>query len=757
MKKLLPLILCIVFFNSYLYSQINNDQVEQIKSSLSKKINALRKQKGIHTLESNSELAETAKLQANYMSSENNVTKVQTDELFSNTEQRVKYHSNSYNEVAENIIKTKTIIGPFHSKKLGFIAQIIFNTWKKNPDAYKNMISGSYNYYGLGITYNEELKQFFISNVFGHKPYKIENQLSDNAFGINEGKCELSEEYQNKLKGLSANIYINNNEVFIKNLNPSEYTEIFSTANDGLAADIITRNQIQCGISNKLDASPVYDGVLLKPVFKNELFTSSSNEVSLGKIPDHLKNQPVSANLIVIKNNSKCQYIEANHSLDETYNLLPVDVELEEPYIDLRNQGIYIAKEIFFDFKTSESTTDKYTEANFDLDNIKIFSIKSYTSIDGSESSNKILQNKRAQFIKQHIGDVLGHSLEFVKIRIDARENWPLYNYQLKLYGYNDYLSKSKVEKRALANGTLKNIWDEQFDEQRKSKIIAFKHGYWNRNNKQHGFYNLLNGLITDDVHLTNKSLVWLYNKPVNYDLNKDFILDRLLTNKDLVQNTAALLNRNLNEYDLSYIVYFIDHWLPKAETLTDEAQKNLLNLYTNTTLKVLNNWNEDNKNYARLLHPNNVELLFKVYKSKFPTNSLFINYNIVKAEYFKRYNNKTKVDESLDFILSNYNQYNANIEEKVNLAAFLKKWDNSQLASEILLKEFENNSINPEGTLLLTEMLSSYYTTNNEVFKLINNKAVTTNKDRWCKWVNKNFQKMTDNTIKQLYCTNCK
>jgi len=756
MKKIVLLIAFIQILP--IFSQLTPEEEKAISNSLSKKINAVRKQKGLHILERSENLAEAAKLQANFMSKESNIIKTQPEELYQTTEKRVKYHSNDYDVVTENVIRTKPITPPFHSKKITFIAQIVFNSWKKNPESYKNMISGDYNYGDFGVSYNETSKQFYISQVFGHKPYKVPNQLSETSFGIkeNDNSCGLSEEYQNTLKGLAPNIYIKNNEVFLDISHTKNLAEIITSNDDGFAVDIITRNQLQCGVSNKLDASTIYNGILLKPIYKNEIFTTNKT-ISLGKVPDHLKNQEVSANLIVLKNNTKCQYIVANHPSEENYSLLPVEIELEKPYIDLRNQGIFIAKEIFFDFETSQSVTDKYTEAQFDLDNVHSFSIKSYTSIDGSERSNTILQNKRAEFIKKHIGDVLGFSLDFVKIRIDARENWPLYNYQLKLYGYDHMLNKGKTEKRAFANGTLKNIWDEQFGQQRKSKIIAFQHGYWNRNNKQHGFYNLLNGLITDDVHLVNKSLLWLYDKEVNYDLNKDFILDRLLTNKDLVQNVAAIFDKNIDKYDLSYIVFFLDHWLPKSETLSDDAQKNLLNLYTSATLKVLNNWNDENKNYARLLHPDNVEQLFKVYKAKVPTNSLFINHNIVKAEYFKKAKQESKIKDSFDFILNNYDKYNSTIDEKVNLASFFKQWNQTQLASEILLKEYENNTINPKGLLLLTQMLSNYYNTDNEVFKQINEKTVIQNKEKWCNWINQNFQKLAENNTKDLYCSSCK
>ena len=762
MKKTLLFLISLLFFTQ-VFAQLTEDQETLIKNSLAKKINALRLQKGLHKLEVDKDLADAAKLQTKYMSEKKTTTLLQDDDLYETTFKRVKYHNQSFDSVAENIIKTRALAPPFNSKKINYITSIVYNTWRKSSDATKKMLSSTYSYADFGITYNNELKQFFVSNVFGNKKHKVPNQLSEFAFGIKENKDnkhQIINKHDAFINSLSNYIYIKNGEVFLDIKDTSGLKELIIAENDGLAIDLISRNQIQCGISNKLDDSPIYDGVLLKPLYKNEIFSSLKNgKISLGKVPDAIIHDELSANLIILQENIACQYITSNKPIKNNVEvLLPVEIELVKPYIDLQNQGIYLAKEIFFDFETSKSVTDKYTEAQFDLDNVHSFSIKSYTSVDGSESSNKVLQNKRAQFIKKHIGDVLGFSLDFVKIRIDARENWNLYNYQLKLFGHYDMLDKNKSQKRSFANNTLRGTWDEQFDNQRKSKIIAFQHGYWNRNNKQHGFYNLLNGLITDDVHLVNKSLQWLYNKDVNYNLNKDFILDRLLTNKDLVQNVAALFQKNIDKYDLNYVVYFLDNWLHKPEILTEEAQKNLLSLYTITTLEILKDWNEDNQRLARIIAPKNVEQLFKVYKAKTQTNSLIINYHIARIEYYKKIEKESNIQTSLDFIFSNYSKYNTTVEEKIRLASFFNKWKHYDLSSDLLLKGYKENKLNPDGMLLLSQTLSVLSNTKvsaNEI-KDINQKALTLNKEKWCDWMDHNFQLFTKNTTKDLFCKSC-
>ncbi|TYP98983.1 uncharacterized protein YkwD [Tenacibaculum adriaticum] len=421
MKKLFLLITFLSL--QQLFSQMSATEETYLGEIMFKKVNLLRKKKGIHPLKRSKDLAEAAKFQTDFMSSNNTVNHFQEEEkLYKTPLKRVRYFTTDFDNVGENILKTRRINPPFVKRKLNLIANLIFNSWRKSPDYYKNMISGSFTYADFGFTYNPTLKQIFAAHVFANKEYKVSNQLSEYAFGIKTDttNCNsLSKEYDHIYTNLGNSISIENDEVLLKYDNIDDLSKLLTGENDGFAIDLVTREQLQCNIPNKLDASPIYDGILLKPIYKNELFTNNKAEnghnfvVSLGEIPAFLKGKEISPNLIIIKENTKCDYRVPTPIKDNRFQLMTIEPKFEEPYIDLQNQGIYIAKELFFEFETSKSTTDKYTQANFDLDNVHSFDIKSYTSIDGSEKANEIIQNKRAAFIKKHIGDVLGFSLDF--------------------------------------------------------------------------------------------------------------------------------------------------------------------------------------------------------------------------------------------------------------------------------------------------------------------------------------------------------
>jgi len=764
MKKLFPLIAFICF--QQIFSQITPQQETTLANLMVKKINALRQKKGIYNLERDANLKDAGKLQSDFMSSKKEAMHTHKDAIYKTALDRVQYHTKDFDAVGESILKTKVIAAPFNDRKLAFVVNYIYNIWVKQPKNYKNIISSSYAFADLGISYNTELKKFFVSMVFASKKHIVPNQLSQTAFGIKSdgSQCTgLSKEIINIHTSISSSLSIENNEVILNYPNKDDITKIITGNNDGFAIDLVERSQMTCSNANLLDASPIYDGILLQPVYKSALFSNNKSygktlKVSLGKVPSTLQGKDISPNLVFLKNNTLCDYRIPSSIPKNRFKLMTVEPKLEVPHIDLRNQGIRIAKEVFFEFGTAETTTDTYTQANFDLDNVHSFDVKSYTSIDGSERANKLIQDKRAQFIKKHIGDVLGFSLDHIKINIDARANWPLFDYQLELYGYKDKLSLSKTAKRAFANSTLKNSWKTQFTKQRKSKLIAFQHGYWNVKNRQHGFYNLLNGLIKDDVHLVNKSLVWLYNqKGVNYDLDKDFILDKLLRNEKLVQNVAALFTKNMDEYNIDNIIYFINFWLPKAESLNPDAQKNLLNLYSHATFKILQNWTEDSKHPARLLHPDNVETLFKTYKAQSTVDAVYLNYHMTKVEYFNKLNQKNRIPASFDFVTTNYKNNGKTIEDKIALASFFSTWGSYEIAKGLLVEENNKNTLNEDGTFMLAQTLVSDTKNNEEALTALQQKAIKLNKERWCNWITKDFHNMKVKNIKDLYCSTCK
>ena len=136
--------------------------------------------------------------------------------------------------------------------------------------------------------------------------------------------------------------------------------EIIENTNDGFAIDLVEREQLLCGQDNRLDRSEIYEGVMLPPVYRDDIISKNTAKnpnrliVSLGKIPLHLKGKSLSPNLIVIKNGKKCSYTILSRIPSRKYDLKPIDPEIYSPDIALKTKGVNGIYEVIFDFKSGQ-------------------------------------------------------------------------------------------------------------------------------------------------------------------------------------------------------------------------------------------------------------------------------------------------------------------------------------------------------------------------------------------------------------------
>ncbi|CAL2082538.1 CAP domain-containing protein [Tenacibaculum sp. 190524A02b] len=766
-KKLLLIIALSVNVYTVFTQQLNASEEKYLADLMTKKVNTERKRLGIHSLSRNEVLSKVAKLHATYMATNRTVTHYQKNEDLKTPHKRVLKFSKDFNTTGENVLHTRSIKPPFTNKKLSLIANLMFKAWKKSPGHYENMISSQFSNADFGFSYDKLKRQIYAAHVFGSKIYKVPNQLSEYAFGVIDNNecvdCKSLSAYSNIIANMGNNISIEGNEIIFRYHNKEYFNTIFSENLDGLAVDLVTKDQIKCGTENKLDSSPIYDGVMLPPVYRDELNATNKAKgnyrvvVSLGKIPEHLKNKEVSANLIIIKNQNKCVYKVPVSIPYSRYNLIPITPNLLIPNAKLKTEGIAFVKELYFDFASSKTIAHNITPIEINKEKIHSIDVKSYTSIDGSYKNNAYLFKKRADFIKNHLTNNL--KLHQIKINTEAKENWELFDFQLEIYGLTSTLEKSKKEKRKLANTDLKNTWSLQFGQQRKSKAIIFEKGTWQVSDKNHAYYNLINALISNDSNLANKALVTLYHQKeaVNYILSQDFILERLILKKDLVQNTSALIIKNINHYQIDSIIYYINYWLKRYLELPTEAQENLLNLYTITAKRLLMYWDIDNERLARVLHPNKVEKLFENYKSSTKSSSLYLNYQMAIIEYFGQINDYPKIERSFNFIKDYFSKRSLTINDDINLALFFNSWSMYNLTLNLLFKSYLDDRLNEQATFILAKTLVAYPENRNKILlKTVQQKAIKMNKKKWCEWIKKDFQNLRQGYIKDLYCSTC-
>lgn len=745
-------------------AQLTNSDKVILGKLLTEKINKLRIEKNVAPLLRNVDLEKAAILHADYMSENKKLTHVEYDKKFRNPSDRILYFNKSFVAFGENVLYTKPIKYRINKTMLKMLAKEMFLSWKNSKGHYENMISPLFTEGDFGFTYNKQNKRIYATNAFGNKGNLISNQLSKNTFGIKraDNSCAgLIGNASNVVTNMGNAVYIDVEGNVILRYHDKEYLKkhLFQNEDDGIAVDLVNREQLSCGEKNRLDASPIYDGILLKPIYQNELLggnLANSNYrliKSLGNIPKHLQGKKLSPNLVIIKKGRKCAYATSNEILSERYDLMKVEPLIYVPEITLKTTGINKVHKVYFNFESNQTKATNKPKLPINQE-IYSIEIKSYTSVDGNPEVNKKLYTNRANFIRQYLHKNL--NIKTINTIVESKVNWELFDYQLELSGYDNLLKESNSTKKEvlLLNPVL---WKVFLAEQRKSKAIIFQKGTWNEEDKQHNYYNLIDALLTNNNELANKALSEMYlQENSSFILDEDFMMEKLINNKELVQNTTALILKNIHNYKLDNIVFFVRNWLSKSEELSIEAQKNLLNLYTITTRELLIYWDSKKENLAKVLHPKKVSTLFDYYKSNDKVNPLFLNYHLAIIEYYGQINQSDKINESFTFITNYFRSKSLTIEDDILLALFFNKWSQYHLTEELLNKRYLDDDLNEKAFFMLLQTKVVSFKKNQDEIDYMHEQAIKLNKHKWCSWINRDFDLLRTKTVKKIYCESC-
>lgn len=765
MKKLTLFLLLAVFQLSNVTAQIKTSDKVLLGRLLTKKINNLRRQKNKIPLKRNIDLAKAAKLHVKYMVKHNKLSHQEDNVLYKNPSDRVAHFNKSFISIGENVLFTKPVQLPLNKKSLHALATNMFLAWKNSPGHYANMISEAFTLGDFGFKYNTRTRRIFAAHVFGKKGTLIAEQISDNAFGIKKGTKNCKSHIKgtsNLITNMGNNIYITEGEIFIRHHSKKTLQKVIKETHDGVAIDLVSREQLSCKHENKLDKSPIHDGIMLKPIYRDKLFQNNIAQsnyrfiASLGKVPEHLREEKFSPNLIILKNGKKCAYAVPSYIPHKRYELMPIEPLIITPKITLKTKGVNNIKQLFFDFKSRKTIATNHPEINSTAQNIYSIDIKSFTSVDGNSKENYRLQNQRAKYIQNYIATKV--NLSNIKVNIEAKENWELFDYQLLLLGKDSLVKLDNETKKEYLHLNVKKQWKENLSLQRKSNATLFQYGTWKKD-ENYAYHNLVDALITNNNPLANKALAELYKQKYNsIILDQDFILERLIKRKELVQNTTALIIKNIDYYAIDKIVFYVSNWLSKPEVLSKDAQKNLLNLYAITTRKLLKDWDTNYENLSKIIHPEKVTKLMEHYKSDTVT-PLYLNFHMSSIEYYGQINYSPMINYSFEYIINYFKNKAMTIEDDIALCLFFNSWSRYDLTIELLKNSYLYKELNEDAHFIFLHTLVAYKEglgTNKKNLKYLHEQAIEFNKERWCNWTDTNFQNLRSNDVKKLYCKTC-
>ena len=730
-------------------------------------INELREEKGVPPLEDSDTLHNAAQLQAVYQAKEDQLTHYQKKQEHSTPGKRVQaVHGKQFENVGENCIVKKITSTDFSRGDLKLLAKELFEGWKNSPGHYKNMVSGEYTLSGLCFAISNESNRLYATQVFARRGVVIEGQISENTFGIYEEDDNCQQRYlgfNNLVANMGNSVQMKGDNIYLYHHSKNYFDKIFSHPNDGIAVDVVFRDQFDCAGTNRLDMSPIYDGVLLEPVYTNELKANNEAEsdyrviTKIGELPHDIIGRDFQISLIVLSEGKKCTYLVPGEVDSRDYDLIPILPYFDSlPDTNMVFDGIIYTHTVNYDFERNQLKPVEYPELTDYHLPIHSVTIHSYTSIEGDTLINNRIHDGRAKTIIRHLRSKLDFSEEDVKT--EAKENWDHFYFQLQ-YNFADSLvtwPKDSLRKLVKSKDTTLK-WDELLFEQRASYANINYAGHLNDSSTVQDTFslNLKTAIATKNWPLANKTLYNIYKRNYyqkKYLLSDEFVFQAFLEEKAIMKNAAAVLSQ-IYAFDLRRTTIFIDNWLKKRNFLDLEQMSNLVQLYTLTGDLLLDRWDLPSKKLSNVVHP---EKIAQIPQTGF-SEELILNLQITYLHYYGQINDQKGISRSFNFIANYFEDKILKPEDHYALCLFFNSWSMYSLTVKHLYNKFEKGELNEDGVFLLWTTWSFYDEFNNPMgYSRVQQRAREMNSKRWCNYVRNNFQILRNEEIKSAYCAAC-
>jgi uncharacterized protein YkwD len=513
-------------------------------------LNTMRAKAGLPLLNTDAVLMYAATDQANYCLANSRVTHDQPDNpKKASPKQRVHTYGGNHPIVGENCLmtvvgkpmrdeKTQTNIVVYTYEQL---ARRLIAQWKNSPPHYKNMMQKVYTNTALALALYDNGNVLYATQVFASKPYvPIKNGLpySDTTYGVVEydpAKCKGYGDNEFLTTIFSSYLVLKEDSVFQYFMYEDRMKELFPGAKDGIAIDLMYKNQFICLQPDKLHPSTVFDGYMLPPVyrdalFKNDIYPNGEFQSFVGKLPPGSMTEDLQLNTILIQNGSVCRY---SYPVSIEDGILP-DLAISPQWVKaegiLKKGSVNFTKTFNIPFDKNAKSADKYyfDKLKYLLDIfdgvITKVEITAYSSVEGSESKNIELQNSRTVFLENYIRGCVKQNLNIDK---QAKENWELFYTQLNGSAYKAlFADTTKEGLRGEVNRRMDEpVIEDWLNAQRVAQITIYvKKDYDNNIPSQYLPLALYDGINKSDIEQAKIAYTRLIAAYMKGDINKHYL-----------------------------------------------------------------------------------------------------------------------------------------------------------------------------------------------------------------------------------------
>lgn len=477
--------LIIISLSFCVYSQSSGGdgkfRTENLPRILLKELNRFRMSKGLDTLEFTEMLNTAAEISAQGMADND------SEETDRQTALKYLKYVNATSKGEELVMKAVISKGreDFSTQE---VAKVIYNRWENDKKDLAVLTNPKYTQVGIVGVIDEDGEKVYVSAFLGgyditnvgatHKdqlvvPFNTKSKSLKSGDPKICKTCELWRNYDLLQKGL----YVSEGKIYLRYPNAKDLRRILKKETDGLAVDIVQRNQYVIEDYNIVDNNLQNKGVMSKVIYKEAFFKKNllitkdkkanrkvkGIEILMGKFDPKITGA-YELNLIVVQNGAVCKtvtrgYIEPNTTESSTpIGLLPMPASKGlKPAFEPRNESSIVNFIVPFEKNKAEfkqADIDPFIKAmnepDFIIDGLYIYA---YASIEGDSLANSKLQRQRAESI---VTALQGTQNSKIRPTIKTNDSWGLFLLENEDGKYADVVNLGKKKAIERINGDKK-------------------------------------------------------------------------------------------------------------------------------------------------------------------------------------------------------------------------------------------------------------------------------------------------------------
>lgn len=610
----------------------------------------------------------------------------------------------------------------------------------------------------------------YLSNLEAQNTFDIvysQNPSKDNSCGY------FNNYFKNTPKEIGYSIKREGDKLYFHVTDKAWAIQLFKKSGDGVALDVVSKSRYDCG--KVVDESRIR-GTVLKPIYAQQLVRGLKPVLGerfktyVGTVPENLRNEELEFNILFLNNKTFCRYQRVYNLESYPWELLDMGVYLDslvyksKQITSIKDKFITKYKQLKFVIpfqknKASylpEDIKPLYDSLKLTDFNIKKINIKAYSSIEGSLDRNLELQKLRAESIANSMQSFQKPDIE---TEISSSENWVEFLNDISNSKYKSLQKLSKKEVKQKIVGAVSKELEMYLKNHRKAVIILDlekKDKYKEMTTSV--LISTFNTLIKED----NIEEALLVQNSIFEKLKEENSPDklRLLNVPKQLKFVPILTKNSMFKYllNISYAKIAFDE-LKKMEKLDP---KNIKIKYNLVVLRFVI-WENDWEKISISDFKKGINQLKKLGVKKSLIDRMFVNFHIVKAKKNMRARQYEAKDESLEFIIDTYENFNLSNYDYLSLAQFLNYYSNKDDATDLLDDKVRTITVDEDLLFyyLNLTITNEYYVASNDYRTMMLN-AINMNKERFCKLFNSSsddgvtFQLLENKYLRKTYCENC-